>query len=252
MNQTGLVSISFRSLSPKEILTAVAKAGLSCIEWGSDVHAPCKDDKRLAEIITLQRQFGISCSSYGTYFKLGIHSPEEIRDYIRAAKRLGTHVLRIWCGDKNYEDMTEAERQHIIQDGKTVAAIAEEQNAVICMECHNKTFTNCIDGAERLMREVDSPAFGMYWQPNQFQSFDTNCDYARRIAPFVKVIHVFHWIGRDRFPLAEGAAVWKDYLSFFDGTQTLLLEFMPDNDPKSLSTEADTLRHILNDTEVSK
>ena len=36
----GLVSVSFRKNTPKEILEAVKEAGLSCIEWGSDAHAP--------------------------------------------------------------------------------------------------------------------------------------------------------------------------------------------------------------------
>ena len=46
----GLVSVSFRQHTPKEILEAVKAAGLSCIEWGSDVHAPHTDLGRLGEI----------------------------------------------------------------------------------------------------------------------------------------------------------------------------------------------------------
>ena len=245
-HKLGLVSISFRSLAPKEILEAVKAAGLSCVEWGSDVHAPCTDPERIRQIAAMQNEYGISCSSYGTYFRLGVNPPEEIRDYIRAAKLLGTNLLRIWCGDKNDADMTEEERQRLICDGKAVAAIAEAEGVVICMECHNKTMTDCIEGAERLMSAVNSHAFQMYWQPNQFKSHACNCDYARRIRPYVKVVHVFHWINRDRFPLAEGAALWRDYLSCLDGSLPLLLEFMPDNDPRSLSQEADSLRLILN------
>ena len=36
----GLVSISFRRYSVDDILDACQKAGLTCIEWGSDVHVP--------------------------------------------------------------------------------------------------------------------------------------------------------------------------------------------------------------------
>ena len=43
----GLVSISFRKHIPEEIIKAVKSAGLTCIEWGSDVHAPCRDTERL-------------------------------------------------------------------------------------------------------------------------------------------------------------------------------------------------------------
>ena len=40
MYKFGLVSVSFRELGVDEIITAAKNAGLSCIEWCSDVHAP--------------------------------------------------------------------------------------------------------------------------------------------------------------------------------------------------------------------
>ena len=43
MYHLGLASIAFRHLSPEGILAAAKNAGLTYIEWGSDVHAP-KDD----------------------------------------------------------------------------------------------------------------------------------------------------------------------------------------------------------------
>ena len=42
-HRAGLVSVSFRAHAPREILCAMKTAGLSLIEWGSDVHAPCRD-----------------------------------------------------------------------------------------------------------------------------------------------------------------------------------------------------------------
>ena len=75
MYQLGLVSISFRGHTPEELITAVKEAGLSCIEWGSDVHAPCTDEERLQQIAAAQKAAGISCCSYGTYFGLGQNDP---------------------------------------------------------------------------------------------------------------------------------------------------------------------------------
>ena len=71
MHYPGLVSISFRSHSPEEIIHEAVRANLTHIEWGSDVHAPCHDIPRLEHIAALQKQYGISCCSYGTYFRLG-------------------------------------------------------------------------------------------------------------------------------------------------------------------------------------
>ena len=59
MNHTGLVSISFRKLSPEEVISAAAAAGLKAIEWGSDVHAPRDQAERLQEIVQLQQKYGL-------------------------------------------------------------------------------------------------------------------------------------------------------------------------------------------------
>ena len=245
MFQAGLVSISFRTLSPEEIVALCREAGLAAIEWGSDVHAPYNDIEKLNRIVALQKESGIACSSYGTYFKLGVHDTAELHGYIAAAKLLGTDILRLWCGDKNYEDLDADGRAHLLNEAKKAAAIAEEAGVTLCMECHNNTFTNCLEGALVLMREVNSPAFRMYWQPNQFRTDEVNFEYARRIAPYTKHVHVFQWREKDKFPLADGVALWEKYLSYFDGSQSLLLEFMPDNKPESLKTEAEALHRLI-------
>ena len=245
MFETGLVSVSFRSLEPAAIIELCRKNGIGFVEWGSDVHAPCDDGERLQEIINLQNGAGIVCSSYGTYFRVGVNAAEEIYPYIKAAKTLGTDILRLWCGDKNYTDMSTEEREFIVSESKKLAQIAEQNGVTLCMECHNKTFTNCLDGALELMEAVDSPNFLMYWQPNQFRALEENLEYAEKIANYTRVIHVFNWEGKNKYPLGDAVDIWKKYLSFFDGSQKLLLEFMPDGKPESLGAEAEVLKRIL-------
>ena len=240
----GLVSISFRSLSPGDILKAMADAGLTCVEWGSDVHAPADDLCRLEEIIRLQRRYGITCSAYGTYFRLGVTPLEELPAYIRAAKLLGTDILRLWCGDRNSEDYDAEGKQALFAACRDAAKLAEQAGVTLCMECHNNTYTNRARTALELMEAVASAAFGMYWQPNQYRTVEENLEYARLLAPYTRHLHVFNWEGKSRFPLEEGLAVWQRYLSCFTGERTLLLEFMPDNAPESLPAEARALRAL--------
>ena len=54
MFDTGLVSVSFRPLTPQQVAAAAVDAGLSYIEWGSDVHAPYDDPQKLAEIAAIR------------------------------------------------------------------------------------------------------------------------------------------------------------------------------------------------------
>ncbi|MBR2353254.1 MAG: sugar phosphate isomerase/epimerase [Clostridia bacterium] len=241
----GLVSVSFRDRAPKEILDAMKKAGLSHIEWGSDVHAPCTDTKCLRELATLQEEYGICCSSYGTYFKFGKTPMAELADYIAAAKILGAPILRLWCGRRSGADMTEEERAELLADCKEAASLAEKEGVILCMECHQKTLTERMEDTLWLMEQVASPAFRMYWQPFQHKSIEENLAYAEAIAPYTYHLHVFQWKGSDKLPLREGIGEWQGYLKKFTTPRTLLLEFMPDGRIETLSEEADSLRTIV-------
>lgn len=245
MYHAGLVSISFRSLTPKQIIDAVANAGLACIEWGSDVHAPCHDIPSLQEIARLQKDAGISCCSYGTYFRIGVNTAQELPDYIRAAKILGTNILRLWCGSKGSEEFTPQERDVLFEQCRVLARIAEKEGVVLCMECHNWTFTDRADAALALMQAVDMPSFRMYYQPNQFRTTEENIYYAKRLAPYTLHLHVFNWKEYDRFPLRDSLPLWREYLSAFSGDRHLLLEFMPDDRVESLPGEAAALLQLI-------
>ncbi len=240
--KTGLVSISFRKNSPEEILKAMKSAGLTHIEWGSDVHAP---PEKAEEISKLQKEYGIECSSYGTYFKIGVTPTDEIYDYISAAKALGTDILRLWCGDKNAEDYSEKEKEQLFFECITLSKIAKENKVTFCMECHNNTYTNRKESAYELMQAVDSGHFKMYWQPNQFRSDTENIAYAKLLSPYTEHIHVFNWKEKEKFPLIDAKDIWREYLECFEKDKTLLLEFMPDGKIETLRTEADALKEIV-------
>lgn len=240
----GLVSISFRKHAPKEILAAMKAAGLTWIEWGSDVHAPKEDLENLKKLSDLQKEYGVKCSSYGTYFTLGTTPVNELAEYFRAAKILGTRIVRLWCGEKDSELYSEAEKKQLFDTCRQAAAMAEECDVILCMECHNNTFTNRKEGALELMEAVNSSHFRMYWQPNQFREEAENIAYAGLLSSYTEHLHVFHWKEHDRFPLSEGIEKWHAYLKEFRGDRTILLEFMPDDRLETLQEETEALREI--------
>lgn len=238
----GLCSASFRNHAPEEILRAMKAAELSVIEWGSDVHCPPEKAEALA---ALQKRHGIKCSSYGTYFRLGVTPICELEQYIRAAKTLGTDILRLWCGNKNSEDYTEGEKEELFLACKAAAKLAEAEGVILCMECHGKTYTNAKEAALELMQTVDSRHFRMYWQPNQHRTEEENIAYAKVIAAYTVNIHVFNWKGKEKYPLAAAKDIWREYLSCFDGHKNLLLEFMPDGKLETLGEEAAALKELV-------
>ena len=247
--ELGLVSISFRKHTPAEIIKAVKNAGLTCIEWGSDVHAPARDTVRLREIAALQEEYGVTCSSYGTYFRLGSTPLAELTDYIAAAKILGTNILRLWGGSKAGEDMTPEELASFTDTCKQAAAMAEEAGVILCLECHMLSITETPDYAVALMEEVNSPAFRLYWQPFQWLDSEGSLAVAKAYAPFAEHVHVFNWqspkMAPAKLPLAEAVEDWRAYLSVLPPPRTLLLEFMPDDRLETLPAEAEALRTII-------
>lgn len=169
---------------------------------------------------------------------------EQLCDYIDTAKALGTDILRLWCGAKNSEDYSAEEKEELFTLCRQAADIVADAGVILCMECHNNTFTNRKEAALELMQAVDSPSFRMYWQPNQFTSVEENLRYAALLAPYTHHIHVFNWSAENRYPLDGAIDLWQQYLTFFHGDRTLLLEFMPDNDIRTLSKEVQALKAI--------
>lgn len=240
----GLVSVSFRQHSSREIARAAKDAGLSCIEWGSDVHAPYGESEKISEIVGLQKEYGLFCSSYGTYFRLGETPMEEMEGYIHAAQMLGTDVLRLWCGRKSGAEMTATEKEALLAACREAAAIAEANQVTLCMECHQNTLTENPNDAVWLMESVHSSHFRMYWQPFQWQCAEENRHNAKKVAPYAKHVHVFHWKGEQKLPLEEAVEEWQNYLKEFTVPRTLLLEFMPGGTLEELQCEAAALRKI--------
>lgn len=245
IHNKGLVSVSFRELSPTEIIAECKKNNLKYIEWGSDVHAPCDEIDKLNHIAKLQKENGIICSSYGTYFRLGVTDNSELVKYIKAAKILGTNILRVWCGDRGSAKFTKEYKKEFYSLCKEAAKIAEENGVYLCMECHNNTLTDDKDASKELMQEIHSEHFLMFWQPNQFKTFEYNLECIKLLHPWIKHIHIFYWEGSNKFPLREGLKIWEKYISVLNKSHTFLLEFMPDNQLSSLPEEVEALNILL-------
>ena len=232
--KTGVCSISFRNRSVQEISTAVKKTPLEYIEWGSDVHLP----------VGKSIMSDIPMSSYGTYFKLGTNPIPELSAYINTAKAHGTNLLRLWCGGVGSSETPD--KKALFKECRKAAELAEAEGVMLCMECHMNTFTDTPESARELMEEVSSPAFRMYWQPNQYRSVEENIYSAKTLSSWVENVHVFNWEGEIHLPLGEAQDVWKRYLECFE-KGVLLLEFMPDNRLETLPVEAESLMRILED-----
>lgn len=252
MLNSGLVSVSFRFLKPEEIIRLTVEAGLSGIEWGGDVHVPPEDLTNAKKIGELTRASGLAVSAYGSYYRLGQNGEmyqAEFKKVLSTAKALGAPVIRLWAGTGGSEKTDEFTRKALVKEARILARMAREQNILAAFECHPDTLTDCCASSLRLMREIDDEYMKMYWQPNQNLPFADNLHTLGSLLPYLVNIHVFHWPRPGvREPLVSGENEWRQYLSVVASLKEehfCSLEFMPDDDPKSLKHEANTLNRWL-------
>lgn len=244
MGYLGLVSVSFRELSPKDIIKITKNAGLDAVEWGGDIHVPAGDTFVADEVGRLTREAGLSVAEYGSYYRAGVSSPEDIDAVVASARALGTNTVRFWAYNKSSLEVTESEYERVVCDITRICRAYPD--ICFCTECHNSTLTDDYRANLQILRDVDRPNLAAFWQPNQYKSFEYNLESARALSPYIKAAHVFAWEGDDRLPLSAHKDRWIEYLRAFEGREVdLMLEFMHDNSPASLSDAARSLFEMI-------
>jgi sugar phosphate isomerase/epimerase len=250
----GLVSITFRKLTPEEIVNLTRRAGLESIEWGGDVHVPHGKYQVAADVNRMTRDAGLQVACYGSYYRLG-RDPNDAK-YLPFSKVLDTAAalqapsIRVWAGTQSSEKADDAYFARCAEDARQCAEYAAMEDIRIVLEYHEQTLTDDPAAAVRLLQEINHPNVQSLWQPPNFRDYDHCLHTLREIKPYLNNLHVFHWTGpeNERRPLAEGAERWERYLSAAHNpviTRHALLEFVADDDPEQLVRDAQTLKALL-------
>jgi sugar phosphate isomerase/epimerase len=244
----GLVSVTFRQLSPREIVALARDAGLAAMEWGGDVHVPPGDLPRAREVAQMTRDAGLSVLAYGSYFRMGEEDPHRLTDLIDTVTALGAPAVRVWAGRRGSADADASYRRRVVEQTQQLADVADRAGVVVCYEFHEGTLTDTDDSAVELLRAAAEghPAVRTLWQPPHEQTVERCCQSLATLLPWLHHVHVFHWPRRgERAPLADGAARWRAYLDVLrrgGRACPLLLEFVRDDAPPQLATDAAALR----------
>ena len=258
MSQTvfnpGIVSVTFRSLDIKSIVSLSEKAGLWVIEWGGDIHVPHGNIEAAENALALCRTAGIACRCYGSYYRLP-ESGEGFSDVLDTACALGCRLIRVWAGVRSSADADDNYRASVARRLRADAETAAKRGVGITLEYHGGTLTDNADSALRLLDDAGADNVYLHWQPNQFESFEYNVAALRRVAHLVDSVHVFAWRGNDKLPLADMMNDWNAYLDILAGEGRaidLMLEFLPIECEADLLRDAATLRALIDSVSVSK
>ena len=247
----GLTSITFRGLTPLEIIDLTVKAGLEGIEWGSDIHVHPGQKKLAEEVAAACAEAGLVVTSYGSYFKAGqVEDPsEEIEALLVSAKALGAPVIRVWAGEQGPLTANAGYRKRVETSLRMFVERAAEEGICVAAEYHRRTLTENADSALQLLEAV--PGLMTYWQPNPDISEAENLEELGKILPYLLNIHVFQWTapGNIRHPLAEGRDIWQQYIRRVqDGTAAehhYLLEFVQDDRLEQCIEDAHVLQAMV-------
>ena len=252
MLRTGLVSITFRTLSPERIIELVARAGLEGIEWGGDIHVPHGDTARAREVRRWTVDAGLAVSSYGSYYRVGHDEPAPFDAVVETAVALGAPIVRVWAGRQGSAETDRAYRDRVVEDSRHIADLAQKAGLLVAYEFHGNTLTDTNESAIGLLQQVAHKAVVSYWQPMQVQSLPLGEAEAYRLAglrtilPWLAHLHVFHWAdGGGRRPLVEGKAPWRERFRLVRRTgrdHYALIEFVQDDEPDAFLHDAAALK----------
>ena len=248
----GLVSVTFRKLAPREIVDLVRQAGLAGIEWGGDVHVPHGDLARAREVAAMTAGAGLRVMAYGSYYRVGHEDGLLFETVAATARELGSPIMRVWAGDQGSATSDEAYWDWVVSESRRIGDLAGQAGTKVVFEFHGGTLTDTNETARQLIERVAHPNVGMYWQPVVGQDVTYNLAGLRGVLPWLTNVHVFHWgpTTKDRHPLADGEAFWRQYLGVIASTgrdHGALLEFVPDDEPAAFLRDAATLKSWLAD-----
>ena len=244
----GLVSITFRQLSPREIVSLVKKSGLEGIEWGGDVHVPHGNLSVARDVAIMTEEEGLSVAAYGSYYRVGCEGQDDVPNFeevLETALELKAPSIRVWAGNKGSHEADENIWDKVIEDSIRIGDMAQKENILIAYEYHGGTLTDTLASTQKLMEGVNHPNIRSYWQPLSHHSMEDRLAGLEQILPWLENIHVYHWESYlNRFALKDGGQEWSKYMDIIKGLKGkryALIEFVKDDREEQFLQDAEAL-----------
>lgn len=250
----GLVSVTFRKLSPQRIVSLITQAGLSSVEWGGDVHVPHGNLGQAAAVRRMCSNAAIEISAYGSYYRAGPADRQgaDFNAVLDTAGELGATRIRVWAGTAGSAETSASQRGAIVEDVGRICRRAASAKCEICLEFHGGTLTDSAESTLQLLAELNQPNLSTFWQAPEAMTVERCAAGLRGLLPRVTNLHVFHWWpdGKTRLPLSAGAGRWREYFSIAESVgirRHASLEFVANDDPARFAEDAKTLLNLLNE-----
>ncbi len=250
MIHSGLVSITFRKLSPQDVINLVVQAGLEGIEWGGDIHVPHGNLSQAKNVRKMTEETGLKVAAYGSYYRVSHEDSGPFEAVLESAVELGAPIIRVWAGKQGTDKADDAYFAEVVEDSRRIADLAAKTGIRIVYEFHAKTLTDTNDAAKRLLETVAHDNIASYWQPPRYSELEYNLTGLDAVFPWLSHIHVFNWHVKtgERLLLAEAEDLWMQYLRKVASSgcdHFALIEFVKDDAPEIFLQDAAALKHWL-------
>lgn len=251
MAKLGICSITFRDLSPEELIKEASKAGLHAIEWGSDVHVPPNDKEHAKKVGKLTAEAGLKVSSYGSYYRAGLGDERLFNDILETAVILGAKEIRVWAGRQGSADASQAYFDSVVRDSRRIASIAKTSGIRVAYEYHANTLTDTVESTLKLLEAVANDNMKLYWQPYFGVDTETRLSNIKAVGKYVTNVHVSNREEREHLPLDEGSDEWVKYIeaihqhSDHSIDRYYLLEFVKFDSLAQFKDDAEALKKIV-------
>lgn len=243
----GLVSVTFRQLSPRTIVDLLVEADLKGVEWGGDLHVPHGNLVQAREVAKMTTDAGIAIVAYGSYYRFD-EQELPFTQVLETALALQAPLIRVWAGKQGSAETSKAEWERIIQQSRIIADQAGEFGIKVAYEYHGGTLTDTNKSALKLLTSVNNSNFYSLWQPLCTHDQATRIAGLKEIQPWLTNLHVYYWQQGKRFSLESGIHLWQEYLSHLTDSKTThygLLEFVRDDQPEQFLADARSFKELL-------
>ncbi len=252
--KSSVVSVTFRKMSPAELVAISKKAGLAGIEWGSDVHVLPGDVALAKEVKKLTEDAGLAVASYGSYY-YAAHAENKapFEAVLESAVALGAPNIRIWAGVGASKDADAARRAEVAADIVRCADLAKKAGVTLSLEYHGNTLTDTLASTLQLLDEAKHDNVFSYWQaPLDVADAQQEHDLAKLLETGkVTNAHVYRWETIDGNYVQKSLESGKDLLTKWLGQMNTgvprwaCIEFVKDGTPEQFLADAAVLNDIL-------
>jgi sugar phosphate isomerase/epimerase len=245
MIRGGISSVSYRNSPPKTVIEMARGAGLGGIEWSADTHAPHGDFKRAEELMIATLRAGLTVTSYGSFFRLGVGDDSEssFALVLETARRLQAPAIRIWAP---FDETASIDA--ITAEGCSFAEKTGKYGITLCIEPHERSAVADYRTLLAVAEKADHPFFRICWAQLPADSPEERRNAAVRLAPKLGLAHLRNWTtGYDRMPLENSTSCWTAVEGMAEHNRNSVLdrwaviEYLSDERPETLKREAAAL-----------